>query len=124
MILLGSIGDSRYLSQYYYVRKSEVNEGDEAISLITGDKTERIAFGETENLFVEFAKFLRGGPVPRITADDSFYITEVVLRAREAADEKKMIVLPPRRPLRNPKTLRPWMALPVAVNETVTGVHG
>jgi predicted dehydrogenase len=81
----------------------EVNEGDEAISLITSNKIERIAFGETENLFVEFAKFLRHGPVPRITADDSFYITEVVLRAREAADEKKMIVLPARRPVRSPK---------------------
>lgn len=80
----------------------EVNEGDEAISLITGGKTERIAFGETENLFVEFAKFLRDGTVPRITADDSFYITEVVLRAREAADDKKMIVLPARRPVRGP----------------------
>lgn len=81
----------------------EVNDGDEAISLITGDKTERIPFGETENLFVEFVKFLRGGPAPRITADDSFYITEVVLRAREAADEKKLITLPSLRPVRGPK---------------------
>ena len=64
--------------------------------MITGDKTERIAFGETENLFVEFVKFLRGGPVARITADDSFYITEVVLRARDAADEKRMMELPSR----------------------------
>ena len=81
----------------------EVNEGDDAISLITGDKTERIPFGETENIFVEFVKFLRGGPAPRITADDSFYITEVVLRAREAADEKKMISLPALRPVRGSK---------------------
>ena len=81
----------------------EVNEGDEAISLITGDKTERIQFGETENIFVEFVKFLRGGPVPRITADDSFYITEVVLRAREAADGKKIVTLPSLRPARGPK---------------------
>jgi predicted dehydrogenase len=80
----------------------EVNEGDGAIAFITGDKTERIPFGETENLFVEFVKFLRGGPVPRITAEDSFYITEVVLRAREAADEKKMIALPSLRPVRSP----------------------
>jgi predicted dehydrogenase len=81
----------------------EVNEGDEAISLITDDRTERIPFGETENLFVEFAKFLRGGAAPRITADDCFYITEVVLRAREAADAKKMIALSPPRPVRPPK---------------------
>lgn len=79
----------------------EVNEGDEAISLITGDRMERIAFGETENLFVEFVKFLRGGAVPRITANDCFRSTEIALRAREAADETKMISLSPMRPVRN-----------------------
>ena len=78
----------------------EVNESDDAITLVTGDRTERIPFGDTENIFVEFVKFLRGGPPPRITADDSFYITEVVLRAREAADERKLIALPPLRPVR------------------------
>jgi predicted dehydrogenase len=81
----------------------EVNEGDETISLITGDKTERIPFGETGNLFVEFVKFLRGGAVPRITADDCFRSTEIVLRAREAADETKMIALPPMHPVRGLK---------------------
>ena len=81
----------------------EVKEGDEAVSLITGGKTERIPFGETENIFVEFVKFIRGGPPPRITADDCFYITEVVLRAREAADEMKLIALPPLRPVRGPR---------------------
>jgi predicted dehydrogenase len=81
----------------------EVNEGDEAVSLITDEKVERIPFGETENLFVEFAKFLRGGPPPRITAEDSFHITEFVLQAQKAADEKKMIALNPPRPLRTPK---------------------
>jgi predicted dehydrogenase len=81
----------------------EVNEGEDAISLINGDKTERIPFGQTENLFVEFAKFLRGGPPPRITADDCFYMTEVVLQARQAADEKKMIALAPRRAVRTAK---------------------
>jgi predicted dehydrogenase len=81
----------------------EVNEGDETISLITADKTERIAFGETENLFVEFVKFLRGGAMPRITAEDCFRSTEIALRAREAADETKMIALPPMRPVRGLK---------------------
>lgn len=81
----------------------EVNEGDETISLITGDKMQRIPFGETENLFVEFVKFLRGVGVPRITADDCFRSTEIALRAREAADESKMIALPPMRPVRGPK---------------------
>ena len=81
----------------------EVNEGDDAISLVTGDKAERIPFGETSNLFVEFAKFIRSGVPPRITADDSFYITEVALQARQAADEKKMVALTPWRPVRDPK---------------------
>jgi predicted dehydrogenase len=81
----------------------EVNEGDEGVLLVTGDKMERIPFGETANLFVEFAKFVQGGPTPRITAEDSFYITEVSLQARQAADEKKLIALGPRRPVRGPK---------------------
>lgn len=78
----------------------EVNEGDDAVTLITDEKQEKIPFGETENLFVEFVKFLRGGPSPRITADDCFYITEVTLRARDSADEKKLIQIPPPRPVR------------------------
>lgn len=78
----------------------EVNEGDDAVSLITDEKQERIPFGETENLFVEFAKFLHGGPRPRISADDCFDITEVTLRTRESADNKTRIQLPPHRPAR------------------------
>ncbi len=81
----------------------EVNEGDDAITLVTEAGTERIPFETTENIFVEFVKFLRGGRPPRITADDSFYITEVVLRARDAADEKKLVALPPLRPVRAAK---------------------
>jgi predicted dehydrogenase len=81
----------------------EVREGDDAVSLITNEKNERIPFGETENLFVEFAKFLSGGPAPRITADDCFYITEVALRAREAADSGRMIAVAPPRPVRSAK---------------------
>jgi predicted dehydrogenase len=78
----------------------EVNEGDESVSLITGEKKEGIPFGETENLFVEFVKFLRGGAAPRITSDDCFYSTEVVLRAREAADEKTVIPIAPAKSVR------------------------
>jgi len=81
----------------------EVNEGDTAISLITADKTDRIPFGETENLFVEFARFLRGGPPPRITADDCFYITEIVLQASEAAEQHRTIATRALRPLRGTK---------------------
>lgn len=79
----------------------EVNAGDETISLVTDEKQETIPFGETENLFVEFAKFLRGGPSPCISADDCFYITEVTLRSRESADNKKLVQLQPPRPVRS-----------------------
>ena len=78
----------------------EVNEGDAAIKLITELGTEQIPFGQTENLFVEFINFVRGGPQPRITADDSFYITEVVLLARQAADEGRLVDIPAPRKLR------------------------
>jgi predicted dehydrogenase len=81
----------------------EVREGDDAVSLIANERSERIPFGETENIFVEFARFLEGGPAPRITADDCFYITEVVLRAREAADTKKLVELAAPRPVRGTK---------------------
>ncbi len=77
----------------------EVNEGDDAVKLITEKGTERFPFGETENLFVEFVNFVRGGPLPRITAEDSFYITEVVLLARQAADDRRLIDIPaPKKP--------------------------
>lgn len=78
----------------------EVNAEDEAVTLITDEKQEKIPFGDTENLFVEFAKFLQGGPQPRISADDCFYITDVVLGARQSADEMKLIQLPPSRLVR------------------------
>jgi predicted dehydrogenase len=81
----------------------EVNEGEESVSLITDEKLEKIPFGDTEHLFVEFVKFLRGGPPPRISADDCFDITEVTLRARDSADEKKLIQLPSLRSVRGSK---------------------
>lgn len=79
---------------------AEVNEGDETITVIAGGKVEKIPFGTTEQLFVEFVKFVRGGPTPRITADDCFHATELVLRARDAADEKKLIDAPKFRAIR------------------------
>ncbi len=72
----------------------EVNEGDEAITLITDEQVERIPFGQTENLFVEFFNYIQGGLRPRITAADCFYITEVVLLARQAADEHRSFEIP------------------------------
>lgn len=78
----------------------EVNEGDETIEVIAGGKVEKVPFGTTEQLFVEFVKFVRGGPTPRITADDCFYATELVLRTRDAADKIEMITAPKLRPMR------------------------
>jgi predicted dehydrogenase len=80
----------------------EVNEGDPAITLAGRNGIEMIPFGETENLFVEFIRNLRSGTSSRITADDCFYITDVVLRARQAADEANLLELPAYRPVRTP----------------------
>jgi predicted dehydrogenase len=65
------------------------------LSLITADKPpRRIQPRPTDNLFVNFARALRSGHTSRIPQEDCFYITEVVLRAREAADQRKMLPLP------------------------------
>ena len=44
----------------------------------------------------EFLRFIDSGQAPRLTGEDCFYATEVVLRAREAADSKTLVALPGR----------------------------
>lgn len=53
----------------------------------------------TDNLFVDFVTAIRNERPSRIPADDCLYITEVVLRAREAADRMQLVEIPPPRPL-------------------------
>lgn len=65
------------------------------ISLVTKKRPpEEIAFGPTPNLFVDFVRSLREGREARITADDCFKATEIVLHARTAAETNTIISLP------------------------------
>ena len=56
-------------------------------------KPETIDPGSTANLFVEFVEAIRADRAYRIPAEDCLYATEVVLKARDAADNKTMVVL-------------------------------
>jgi predicted dehydrogenase len=47
----------------------------------------------TDSFFVEFVKAIREDRPSRIPAEDCFYITELVLKAREAADKKQLVEL-------------------------------
>ncbi len=49
----------------------------------------------TNGLFVDFVKAIREGRPATITAEDCFYVTEVVLKAREAADTRQLLKLTP-----------------------------
>ena len=72
----------------------EVRYPDKEIRLITGTKKPcTVAPAEGTNLFVEFVKAIRKGKEGPIPAADCFTATEVVLKAREAADGKKLIEL-------------------------------
>jgi predicted dehydrogenase len=67
---------------------------EEDLLLVTKKQSlQRIKPERTENLFVEFVQALREGRPSRIPAEDCFYVTELVLRAREAADDRKLIEL-------------------------------
>jgi predicted dehydrogenase len=67
----------------------EVRYPDNGVHLVTGkQKPAVIAPDKVPNLFVAFAEALQKGESPPIPADDCVYITEVVLKAREAADKQ------------------------------------
>ena len=67
---------------------------EDSLTLLTAKGPPRKIKPEpTENLFVEFANALRENRPSRIESADCFYVTEVVLKAREAADEKKLVAL-------------------------------
>jgi predicted dehydrogenase len=75
-----------------------LGDGPTIISLMTSkEKPHPVPAGAVSNLFVEFVKALREDrPVP-IPAEDCFYVTEVVLKARDAADQQKLVELPRRK---------------------------
>ena len=79
----------------------ESRQGESELLLITSDKApHRVPVEPTKNLFEEFVAALRsGGPLP-IPEEDCFYITDVMLRAREAADGTALIEIPAARAIK------------------------
>jgi predicted dehydrogenase len=76
----------------------EVRGGEASIFLMTTtDKPQAVDAGTSSNLFVEFIKALREDRPAPIPAEDCLYVTEAVLRARDAADQQKLIELPRRK---------------------------
>jgi len=76
----------------------EARGGESKLMLVTTNKEPyTIDPGSTANLFAEFVQAIRHDRPYRIPAEDCFYATEVVLKAREAADGKKMVEIGPPR---------------------------
>jgi predicted dehydrogenase len=68
--------------------------GEEDLLLVTDNESPRkVKLEPTNNLFVDFVESLRAGRPSRIPAEDCFYVTEVVLKAREAAADRKLVEL-------------------------------
>ena len=67
---------------------------DELLLMTATGPPKRVKTEPTDHLFVDFVNSLKTGAPSRIPAVDCFYITEVVLRARQAADDQKLIELP------------------------------
>jgi len=75
---------------------AELRWPDRAVSLLTTAKgATTVEAPPTANLFVEYVEALRSGKPYRIPAEDCLYITEVVLRARDAAEQHKVVEIPP-----------------------------
>lgn len=55
---------------------------------------QRIPLERVDHLFVDFVRSLEQDTGPQITEDDCFHITEVVLKARQAADDGVIVDLP------------------------------
>jgi len=73
----------------------EARQDDSALLLMTGSEPpHRVEPEPTDNLFVEFANAIREGRPSRIPAEECYAISELVLRARDAADQQQMIELP------------------------------
>lgn len=66
---------------------------DEKVFLINnkGDGIQEINQEENDGIFADFLRQIRGEGKCSISAEDSFYITEACLRARQSADENKVV---------------------------------
>jgi predicted dehydrogenase len=76
----------------------EVRAGQPTVTLVTtGQKPHAVPAGAASTLFVDFINAVQQGRTVPIPAADCFYVTEVVLKARDAADQQKLIELAPRK---------------------------
>ena len=69
-----------------------VGEGTEAI-LMTPTDVQRLTLEPERDFFAEFVASIRGEGDSLVTPEDSFRMTEVALKAREAADTGQIIRL-------------------------------
>ena len=68
---------------------------EEELTLVTTAKPpEKIPLDKSGNLFVAFIEAIKAGQPLPISTEDCLRITEVVLRARDAADKKALVELP------------------------------
>ncbi|GIW78917.1 MAG: oxidoreductase [Gemmatales bacterium] len=73
----------------------EARYGQKELSLITSKKKPfTVAPGQATNLFAEYLQAVRNNKPLPIATDDCIYVTDVVLRARQAADEHKVVEIP------------------------------
>lgn len=57
------------------------------------NKWKEVPLLQEGNIFLDFVKEIRGEGKCMVSAEDSFYITEIALKARQSADEGKIIYL-------------------------------
>jgi len=69
----------------------ETKDCAEAVELMTPGATEMLPLGEPVNVFAAFIAGLSGAAEPLITTEESFRITEVALRARDAQDGGEIV---------------------------------
>ena len=73
----------------------EMREDNPKLMLVTGKrKPYEVDTEKTVNLFTAFVRAVRAGQPTPIPAEDCFTVTEVVLRARDAAETGKLVELP------------------------------
>jgi len=76
--------------------------GEDELSLISGtDGPSRVRPEPVDNLFVAFVRALRENRPTPIPVEECLSLTELVLRAREAADTQQLLTLPASRAARN-----------------------
>ena len=64
----------------------ETKDAAQAVELMTPDATEMLPLEPARNIFADFAAALAGEGAPPVTTAESFRITEVALKARDAQD--------------------------------------